>query len=1312
MNDLEKISGIFYELCAKYQALTKEYNKNNPDNKRNEYFKYQFPNSYDNLMYVFTLVPSFDKLPELSKWLEVKDKSTGCELVRKLVEEGVNTIYTNTEYQNLYNQFINQLNQLYNSIPYKLNYTLEYYYLYTKILAESNIKQNIKKEILNHLLYLISKSSYVKFDQISSEEELNDYNQLPDYDENETDKFYQMVYNWQLCNIGGCDLNNFFCPLHKLQYNSKSINLQKIINENNTQISRTLNKKFLDKNKYVNPTYYHYYNYNNKKIKQYITGDIMKKSDIENAAENIIRKYSKNNTFDINLMSKTLCDKIFNIYTNLPSTCSLDYWYNSNVYGLNKINNPDILIILNKEIDERYFDGYITFFANWCSSSGKSTESKIKMNDPVCTEYLFTIQLLNILTFQGNSELKRNVTRTAYYLMLNYINDKFNKFYSSIKQKIGIDDFGNYDESKDIIRTKAISEGYGEKYDKYMKINYLRLFKLDLLQEYEEYYNIFKTISSYLEKQLALLNFDKSTSINYTRETELIQINVEQLLKDIRDSKQSYSNNDFLKNFGFKYYFNEILKNINTEEYSTIYNDLITILEKIAPSRLMEYYTNEGIDSIFNDYTYYYILKQNHCPECYKYFLDFISNGFYDIFKEINIYKQYQNLNSSIEKPDIEINESAKITNMKEIFEDDGNKKKLKVDLCSFGFKGEYYYTIDEYTTTQIKLTSDSDIVKHEQTYERKKIGNATQGENIISEGIYNVELMFNNLIKRGSVFQDAKIIDKMNFYKTSTVENNNFKKSKSFININDNNMILYTTADNEKIKSFEPRYTIYNSKTNLYINNNIIKIMEKTDVQQNNGIIYVNSFTENEYPAIYQINKNNNYLYDIKNKENLETLILKGGNTNNYVMVYNDVSNLYDAMSNINIKPTEKVRVAINRGDGDAVIVQLYDNASGLLLDNIAEYKYRDSDTEKYFSDIPVYYIENSTLEESDNEFSTVNVTSNINGYILSGLVEGNKIDLIIISNITNFKNNLTSLRRIYSLKFNYEYDSDKNKYKLVSTPYVEDKILLLSSLIINKSTISYRDGDNKIKISGQPMDTDLEIYAWGYMLNNVKVTVSQNSIYTDVTIPSDTNVYLQKEFFVKDFNKLMLRKCFPDNFKRTLICNQDVLNAVDGNKYSIPDVKIKEALYEYGKYPKYLEHYFMFGCVDYKLKGKFNVRCLANLGSIPETTKYLDNNLGYKLYEVMIQGENMIIQNGKIQSEGDIYLVGIESSNNHMFCIPPTKIVNRGLLKVIDFQQFDNLFDRVELILDDNIKDYIIKELSLSNIGTLKNMKYINFY
>ena len=65
-----------------------------------------------------------------------------------------------------------------------------------------------------------------------------------------------------------------------------------------------------------------------------------------------------------------------------------------------------------------------------------------------------------------------------------------------------------------------------------------------------------------------------------------------------------------------------------------------------------------------------------------------------------------------------------------------------------------------------------------------------------------------------------------------------------------------------------------------------------------------------------------------------------------------------------------------------------------------------------------------------------------------------------------------------------------------------------------------------------------------------------------------------------------------------------------------------------------------------------------------------------------------------------------------NNYRLIKYEKSLNKTLLNVLDFQQFDNIYDRVELLLDDSgITDYIVKPLALENIGTLKNMKYINF-
>ncbi len=124
---------------------------------------------------------------------------------------------------------------------------------------------------------------------------------------------------------------------------------------------------------------------------------------------------------------------------------------------------------------------------------------------------------------------------------------------------------------------------------------------------------------------------------------------------------------------------------------------------------------------------------------------------------------------------------------------------------------------------------------------------------------------------------------------------------------------------------------------------------------------------------------------------------------------------------------------------------------------------------------------------------------------------------------------------------------------------------------------------------------------------------------------------------------------------------------------------------------------------CIEHQIRLKNKIRHLRLFTNYDGLTGLYNQSVG----------EDMIIKDGKIISCGNVYLVGIELSNDMMFKVPPSKILNKALLNVLDFQQFDNIYDRVELLLDDSgITDYVVKPLALENIGTLKNMKYINFY
>ena len=1300
MNELKKITECFYVLCNKYQELTKEYNLINSDNQRNEYFKYQFPNSYDKLMYAFTLVPSFDKLTELAKWFKVKE-SGNCELVEALVTDGVDVIYEDAEYVEIYTSFAKLINQVYASTDVVKDYKLEYLYLYQKLLAESNIDENLKKNILDHIIYLMSiNSKYTPLVKPTEElqKELEKYNTLPAYNEDEPDKYYQLIYNTKDINLGGCDLDYIECPLHKLQPSNKNIGVQNINDINNIQITRGSNKKLLSDKNNFKVQYFHNNSYNNIMKKYYTIGDKMNEEDIKNEMKKIIDKYSKNGTFDIELMSKTLCDKILNIYTNLPSASTLDMFKYLDSTGVNKVVNPHVLFAFDKEIDDEYFEGKISYFANCCLAL--SQDSYMNINDPVCSEYIFTIKQLNALSPSKNKYL----IYAAYYLMINYLSEKYTKWFDYIKLKLGIDEKGVYHREKDTIRANAVSNNREEKYDKYMKINYLRLFTSEISQEYEEYYNIFKTFSVCFEKYLSLSLALYSDIENLVINDAIKNMTISDILSEIRANKQSYSNNIFLKNYGFRYYFNEMLKDITSDTSKMTYNSLITNLEKIYPSRTSEYFTNDGIESMFNDVTYFYLFKQNHCNKCYENVLDFIVNGFYDIFKEINIYKQYYINNSSTNTKLIYdiltqehfVDEDAKVT----------YDYQLNSDLSTFDYiNSEYYYDKNkaDYLEECYLAAGSKAIIyeKGENENERGKyvwinvgIEHSPVPKN---PGTFTVATKYNNYFATGCKFKsDSEFIKNTIIYKSLEANTYNIANEKPFI-ITGSDYQAINIIKNSKVYTYNNVPSI-NMNGVLYHDNSVTISNKSSTVKT---ILYTENLNNN-YISKYSIKGDENYLYQIEDKEKLKK-ILAECSTSDFIVS----TNIYG----LNCKLDEIVVVQKNKyttlkiGKNDTEAQQFLDENYKLLS---------TFDTSKI--NIEVMY-ENNNLSniipiihrEGDTVFYDGRGQGNDGGYTLIKN-ENNEYIALVITNINRFRcidkdpnyNRNNIYKSLNQLSFYYDYN-DTQEGKLKSLPVDISKISLEDSyIIINEKQIS--------DIQGTKLNKDLLIYCNNYYINNVNMKILEKDVYK-INLESNT---LQKEFSVKDFNKLMLRKCFPDNFKRTLIINQDVLDAIDGGKYSVPNIKIKEALYEYGKYPIYLEHYFMTNRIEYKLKGKFNIRCLAKLYTLPDVTKYLDTNeTNYQIKEVLIQGEDMIIKEGKIKSSGDVYLVGIELSNDHMFRVPASKIKNKVSLKVIDVQQFDNIFDRVELYLEEpKLTDFIVKPLTLETIGTLKNMKYINFY
>ena len=1314
----------FNALCLKYSDLTIEHNKIFTDDQRSVYFKDQFPNVYQEFMKAYTLIPNENNLNEFAKYFKL-DENKESKLIKLLKENEIDTLYNDDEYQKIYNKLIDVLKTHNNYDSLNKNRYPDYIiYVYLKLLTQQleHISDSDKNYLLNHLLYLIKEiPTFVPLKLSQDSESLINYKQLLPKNELETNEYYQMAYDMLYTNYGGVQTGLFdICPLHLTSTQEKNISLNKAFIDSN-QISRGNNKKLLSDKNYINSQIGYNCVNNNIKLGQlydkFIIGDKIDFNYINNEMEKIKNKYKTNNAFDVNLMGDKLYEEISNIYTKLPNTLlDSSYILTDKTYTS--------LFIVDKDIDRKYFDGKLSYFAKFIISM---KDGQVLPNEKICTDYILTCVLNKVLSSTNNLNI-------SLYIMFNYIKDQLDEWLIKIKPLLGLDDEWNYDETKDTIRKKVLTNDPEliEKYDQIMNINYTKIFTLDPLLDKYSNYNIIKTFSDSLDFYIS-----KIKSISSDIESLVVgpdQTRLGEMLQDIREGVKkdiTYSNNIFLNTYGFKTYFKNMLKDINSKQSINTYNYITTIFNRWNNyiNYTLSSLFNEGIERFYNDYIFlgYQFSRYSNCPECDKNIYKFFTEGFYKVFEEVNILKQYEEMKNKINttEEDKQITESEEVS-LNDIFEDDGVT--LKVDLNSIQKPSTYYYTIDEYCEASIELKDRSCVVicqgeNQDKKYKRVTIRKNPERENEEPPQQATVELGFNNMISSDSKFigeNAGDIINKMKFYKSRTINPGEFENGKTFISVSDYYYDHIYTVMGDKFMQYNRRYT--NLSNSGAINHSTTTL---NDNVYNKNILYTSDISDSEYIGEYIISKEDNYVYPIKSMEKLEKIIFTGNN-NNYIIYNNIVSLLSKDQYYVRVAGSDHICFSVNNENE----TMLFDGEKILSNSVVNNPAYKNNVSMVEINNIlfnPVIHIEgakfsytnnSSEILEYDDEENDKNkkpISKNNTGYVIFRDIDTKKVLLIIITDEEKFKQYIS--KNIYSLHFDYIYDNDTNStvlkiwdgYKTNGVKITNEEIIN-SFLVLNKPEITFKDNTTK---QGIPLDNNLVIYDWKYNINNVNIVTLKNNIYKE-EMDLIEDQHLQKEFMVKDFNKLMLRKCFPNSFKRTLLCNQDVLDAIDGSKYSIPNIKIKEALCEYGKYPYYLEHYFMTSRVDYKLKGKFNLRCIANLSVLPDIVfEYLDkDDLNYINKEVLVQGEDMIVKDGKIISSGDVYLVGIELSNDMMFKVPPSKILNKTLLNVLDFQQFDNVYSRVELLLDNSgITDYIIKPLGMENIGTLKNMKYINF-
>ena len=246
-----------------------------------------------------------------------------------------------------------------------------------------------------------------------------------------------------------------------------------------------------------------------------------------------------NNTFNIDLMGDKLYEEISNIFTKMPYNY-LDY------ISIPSNIEYSSLFIIDKNIDRKYFEGKLSYFAKFIMSMKSGLLSP---NEKICTDYILTCILNQQLSLPDEAI-------ESIYMMCNYMKDQLDKWLIKIKPLLGLNDDWSYDKNKDTIRKKVLNNDPKliEKYDLIMNINYTKIFTLDpSLNNYSDY-NIIKSFSdsiqSYIDKIISSANDDPHLK------TKLSWVN--NILEDIRseDKKDiTYTNNSFLNGDGFKIYW-------------------------------------------------------------------------------------------------------------------------------------------------------------------------------------------------------------------------------------------------------------------------------------------------------------------------------------------------------------------------------------------------------------------------------------------------------------------------------------------------------------------------------------------------------------------------------------------------------------------------------------------------------------------------------------------------------------------------------------------------------------------------------------
>lgn len=644
---------------------------------------------------------------------------------------------------------------------------------------------------------------------------------LPDYYSNVNSELYHYYYNKDLNDIN--NINLVYCDKHNKNIFEPKVLSLSYNKDTKNQISRDVYKKLINDNKYYNIND----SYSNA---EYIIGKEMDNTTLLDKIKAIKNTYLKNNRFSEELMLETFNKEIIDIYQSLPNGYSICI---NNFSNTSVLNNYYTMFVIDKDIDNKYFDGKLSYFNN-CLLHILNPRT-VRISDLNLTKYDLSLFSNYNYNYILNNSLDFDFRYKILLLEIYYIKYQYNIWFDSIKGKLGISPY-SYSYNYDKIRKLAESNGDKEQYYNMMDINYERTLNINDKNEYTfispffKTYNIFEVFNGVLDKWIELI---KENITDYVDVDNICDHNL-------------FEDNDYIN------YFTNIITNIFKDDI--YYYTICYTLDNIIPNKL----NNIVAGKRANGYDY----KYNICCLCYDNFIKFSVERFYKVIEKINILKKYYDTLEVLNEYD---------------------KDKYILNNTIVGIN--YLNTNDDFTNKYVYMLKDNNnqyaklkLEKDSRVYVSNDIITTTESD---INNTYEVNMTYDNIITSGSII-DKKYINNMiifkprkldYFLKDCFVDKTLLRLNKDLVKkentedyyININQLEMYKIDYNAKYELYKISIdkTTYDHTLNIFVDNNKYERISEIPSDDDNWYTIIDDkYMNNLNIGYYLIPKNDNYKY------------------------------------------------------------------------------------------------------------------------------------------------------------------------------------------------------------------------------------------------------------------------------------------------------------------------------------------------------------------------------------------------------------------------------------------------------------------